>query len=69
MASGLPFLLSTATALHSSQWKYAVKETHPIPRGWTHITNAPAGHIVKMDIALKQSQFDQLEHDLYEGML
>lgn len=30
---------------------------------------APADHVIKVDIALKQSQFDQLERELYEGMI
>ncbi|KAI4253479.1 MAG: hypothetical protein L6R42_007567 [Xanthoria sp. 1 TBL-2021] len=42
------------------------------PRGngwdrWTRIRPAPADHVVKLQIALKQSQFDELERHLYEG--
>jgi hypothetical protein len=47
---------------------YAVKETHPVPHQWTRVSAAPADHIIKLQIGLKQSQFDELERHLYEGM-
>ena len=50
--------------VHSS---YAVKETHPVPPKWEIIGDAPANHIISLQIGLKQSQFDELERHLYEG--
>jgi tripeptidyl-peptidase-1 len=47
---------------------YAVKETHPVPSHWTEIASAPANHMIQLQIGLKQSQFDELERHLYEGM-
>jgi tripeptidyl-peptidase I len=47
---------------------YAVKETHPVPRQWSKVAPAPENHIIQLQIGLKQSQFDELERHLYEGM-
>lgn len=65
----LPLLCCRVSAAPSSIWKYAVKETHPVPTQWTHVSDAPANYVVKVDIALKQGQFDQLERQLYEGKI
>ncbi|KAI8816570.1 peptidase S8/S53 domain-containing protein [Fimicolochytrium jonesii] len=45
---------------------YTVKETHPVPAKWTQVTRAPSDLVLKFDIALKQSNFDELERHLYE---
>ena len=47
---------------------YSVKESHHIPQQWTRVGPAPAEHIISLNIGLKQSQFDKLEKQLYEGM-
>jgi tripeptidyl-peptidase-1 len=47
--------------------EYAVKESHFVPRGWT-MTGKPApSHTIRLSIAVKQSQFEELERHLYEG--
>jgi tripeptidyl-peptidase-1 len=58
-ASGSPILARTA---------YSIKEIHNVPRKWTAIDRAPAHHMLHMQIGLKQSNFDELERHLYEGM-
>jgi tripeptidyl-peptidase-1 len=47
---------------------YAVKETHEVPPKWKVVDDAPANHVIKLQIGLKQSQFDELERHLYEGI-
>jgi tripeptidyl-peptidase I len=47
---------------------YRVKETHFVPRKWTQRSRAPGSHMIHMQIGLKQSQFDELERHLYEGI-
>lgn len=47
---------------------YAVKETHYPPPQWQRVGPARAGHMVNLQIGLKQGQFDELERHLYEGM-
>ena len=47
---------------------YRVKETHFIPRRWTQRSRVPGSHMIHMQIGLKQSQFDELERRLYEGI-
>jgi len=47
--------------------QYAVKETHPVPGQWMRVGPAPEDHIVSLHIGLNQSQFDELERQLYEG--
>ena len=46
---------------------YTVKENHRVPPGWVKIGPAPPEHLIKLQIALKQSQFPELERHLYEG--
>lgn len=48
---------------------YAVKDSHHVPRKWSRVSEAPSDHVVKLEIALKQSQFDELERQLYEGKM
>jgi tripeptidyl-peptidase-1 len=48
---------------------YQVKESHFVPRSWSRIGSAPADHTIKLRIGLTQSRFDELEKDLYEGMI
>lgn len=46
---------------------YALKDAHPVPRLWTAVGDAPGGHVLKLEIALKQSRFDELDRQLMEG--
>ncbi|KAG4026264.1 hypothetical protein MFRU_043g00670 [Monilinia fructicola] len=45
---------------------YAVKETHHPPPQWQRVGPARAGHMINLQIGLKQGQFDELERHLYE---
>ncbi|TGJ88499.1 hypothetical protein E0Z10_g359 [Xylaria hypoxylon] len=45
---------------------YSVKDSHHVPRGWTKAARAPADHVMDIQIGLKQSNFDELEKQLYE---
>ena len=47
---------------------YSVKDSHHVPQQWTRVGPASAEHIINLNIGLKQSQFDELEKQLYEGM-
>lgn len=47
---------------------YAVKESHPVPRKWKNAGRAPGSHVINLSIALKQSQFAELERHLDESM-
>ncbi|KAJ4287152.1 hypothetical protein N0V90_012550 [Kalmusia sp. IMI 367209] len=45
---------------------YAVKETHILPRDFTHESDAPASHLIRLSVGLKQGSFDELERHLFE---
>ncbi|KAA8569851.1 hypothetical protein EYC84_002194 [Monilinia fructicola] len=71
---GFSVLISTALAAQTafagavirSRTNYAVKEKHYVPRQWKRVARAPAEGIINLNIALKQSQFDELERQLYQ---
>ena len=46
---------------------YSIKDSHHVPQQWARVGPAPAEHIINLNIGLKQSQFDKLEKQLYEG--
>ncbi|KAI1799946.1 tripeptidyl-peptidase 1 precursor [Daldinia bambusicola] len=50
----------------SSRTPYRVKETHHVPRDWRRVRRAPAGHVIDLQIGVKQSNFNELERHLYE---
>ncbi|KAJ7784134.1 tripeptidyl peptidase A [Mycena metata] len=55
-----------ALALPSKDCEHKVKEAVVPPRGWTIFGPAPPDHIIKLRIALPQSNFRALEEHLYE---
>jgi tripeptidyl-peptidase-1 len=59
--------LSTVFGSRLNSRPYAVKERHVVPKKWTRLGRAPADAILELQIALKQSKFDELERHLYEG--
>jgi len=73
---GFVYLLSIATAAAQavvgspirSRTPYTIKETHYVPRKWSQVGRAPEGLTITLNIGLKQSQFDELERHLYEGI-
>ena len=64
-------LLSAATAVVAAPTQgrsdYTVKDSHHVPRKWSNVGDAPRDHVLRLNIALNQSQFDELERHLYEG--
>lgn len=67
----LALLAASTTVLSSplrSRTEYAVKDTHNVPSKWYEVGPAPAHALLHLHIGLKQSQFDELERHLYEGM-
>ena len=67
----LALLAASSTILSSplpSRTEYAVKDTHNVPSKWYEVGPAPAHKLLHLHIGLKQSQFDELERHLYEGM-
>ncbi|KAK5114630.1 hypothetical protein LTR62_002203 [Meristemomyces frigidus] len=53
----------TSRSLHS---RYAVKETHPVPRGWSISAPAPKEHMINLQVGLKQQNQDVLEKHAME---
>ena len=60
-------ILVNASPIHTRQ-SYAVKESHDVPRKWSKVSEAPPNAVINLEIALKQSQFAELERHLYEGI-
>ena len=48
---------------------FVVKDAHPVPKSYTKTGPAPATQVLDLQIGLKQAQFDELERQLYDGML
>jgi tripeptidyl-peptidase I len=71
LRSAILFLVSTGVALGSPlqgrSEVYAVKDAHPVPRHWSKIGDAPRRHVLKLEIALKQGRFADLDRHLMEG--
>jgi tripeptidyl-peptidase-1 len=72
---GRSIFLSAAVAAQTilgtpirARTEYSVKETYPIPRGWSPAGRAPGNHMLHLQIGLKQENFDELERHLYEGI-
>lgn len=47
---------------------YAKKDSHPVPTRWRRLGPAPGEHMLHLQIGLRQSHFDELERQLYEGI-
>lgn len=70
----IPFLLSatllgfsTATRLAPLRSRRSVvRETHLVPRDFTWESVAPADHQIRLQVALKQDRFHELERHLFE---
>lgn len=70
-SASLVALLAASSVFTSplrSRTPYAVKESHNVPKKWNDIGPAPPNTVINLHIGLKQSQFDELERHLYEGM-
>lgn len=71
----LAALLSVAAAAQvvasspmQARTAYAVKETHFVPRTWRNVGKPAEDFVVHLNIGLKQSNFEELERHLYEGL-
>lgn len=65
----MALLVCAGTVLGSSlrsRTPYAVKDTHHVPKSWKAVGPAPADHMIRIQIGLKQGQFSELERHLYE---
>ncbi|KAI0156633.1 tripeptidyl-peptidase 1 precursor [Hypoxylon sp. FL1284] len=49
-----------------SRTPYRVKDSHHVPRAWKRVRRAPAGHVIDLQIGVKQGNFAELERHLYE---
>jgi tripeptidyl-peptidase-1 len=59
--------LSTATRLAPLRSRrYVVKERHSVPRDFAWESDVPADHQIRLQVALKQNRFNELERHLYE---
>lgn len=69
---GSHLLLLLAAAASASPLRarsnYQVKEKFHVPRSWSRVGPAPNEHVINLQIGLKQSQFDELEKHLYQGL-
>lgn len=54
------------TPARSSSLRYALKERHAIPNGWTVMAPAAKSHMINLQIGLKQSNQDIIEQHVYE---
>ena len=46
---------------------FVVKDRHYVPHQWSRVSDAPPDHLLRLNIGLRQSKFDELEKSLYEG--
>jgi tripeptidyl-peptidase-1 len=67
MAAFLFAAIATGSSPRSRS-PYVVKDTHHVPKRWKPVGPAPAEHLIKLQIGLKQAQFSELERHLYEGI-
>ena len=71
-ATAVAIVATAARALGSpmafGRTAYSVKDSHPVPRGWSNIGTAPSDHVINVQIGLTQHQVQELERNLYEGM-
>lgn len=44
-----------------------VKETHHVPHEFSRVGDAPGHHLIRLQVGLKQNNFEELERHLYES--
>lgn len=47
---------------------YTLKESHPLPGGWSCVERAASHHALELQIGLRQGEFHKLEQVLYESV-
>ena len=60
-------LTSSLASVIESRSPYAVKGSHPVPPRWERIDRADPDQLIELRIGLKQSEFEELERQLYES--
>ncbi|WPG97551.1 Hypothetical protein R9X50_00032800 [Acrodontium crateriforme] len=66
LATLLPLLGAVSAAPGSTRSRYALKERHVVPRGWTESAQAVKSHMVHLQIGLKQSNADEIDRHVME---
>ena len=65
-------LLAGTTAVSASglsqRSPYLLKETHNVPNRWKEVGAPAPDHVIYLQIGLRQSNFEELEEHLYEGI-
>lgn len=68
---GLLLVLSALTVTTSSPTRsrshYALKNTHPVPRGWKEVSRARTDERIRLHIGLRHGRFDELVSHLDES--
>lgn len=59
-------LLASAALAGTLPKRHAVKESHPVPEGFVQEGDPHPTHLIRLQLGLKQSRFDELEKQLYE---
>jgi tripeptidyl-peptidase I len=44
-------------------------KTNCVPQKWRQVGKAAGGHVLHLNIGLKQSNFNELERHLYDGLI
>lgn len=71
-ALALAFLfcvVATRASPLQTRYTYALKDLHKVPISWSQKGSANPAQLITLQIGLKQSRFDELERQLYEGQL
>ena len=60
-------LLGLTSAKPLLSHRYAVKETHPVPLEFSRVGEAPKSQLLRLQVGVKQGQFEVLEKHLWES--
>ena len=59
-------LLATAAMGGPLKPRYVIRESHPVPKEFTRESDASPAHLIRLQVGLRQSRFDELERQLDE---
>lgn len=60
-------LLGVSLAKPTLDRRYVVKESHAVPSEFSRVGEAPGHNLLRLQIGVKQGQFDVLEKHLWES--
>lgn len=60
-------LLGLSYAKPTLNRRYTVKESHHVPSDFSRVGEAPGHHLMRLQVAVKQGQFEVLEKHLWES--